>query len=81
MGVKEDPSDHKLLPPTLILSDTSEFPYSNNGGKGSTEISVSETLELGMKDLRWFMMGDDDTVFISDNLVRVSITILGIITQ
>ncbi|KAL1323743.1 hypothetical protein AAHE18_13G038800 [Arachis hypogaea] len=32
---------------------------------------VTETLKLGMKDVRWFMMGDDDTVFVVDNLVRV----------
>lgn len=32
---------------------------------------VSETLRLGLKDVRWFVMGDDDTVFVVENLVRV----------
>ncbi|KAJ6418001.1 hypothetical protein OIU84_001398 [Salix udensis] len=32
---------------------------------------VSETLKLGMNDVRWFVMGDDDTLFFPDNLVRV----------
>ncbi|KAG9159160.1 hypothetical protein Leryth_024925 [Lithospermum erythrorhizon] len=30
-----------------------------------------ETLRLGMENVRWFVMGDDDTVFVTDNLVRV----------
>jgi hypothetical protein len=32
---------------------------------------VSETLRLGLKDVRWFVMGDDDTVFVTENLIRV----------
>lgn len=32
---------------------------------------VSETLRLEWGDVRWFVMGDDDTVFFVENLVRV----------
>ncbi|KAI4310343.1 hypothetical protein MLD38_035327 [Melastoma candidum] len=32
---------------------------------------VSETLWMGLADVRWFVMGDDDTVFVTENLVRV----------
>ncbi|KAL6006759.1 hypothetical protein ACLOJK_032254 [Asimina triloba] len=62
------------LPPIKMSSDTSEFPYSNKQGhRSAIRISriVSETLRLGMEDVRWFVMGDDDTVFVVDNLVRV----------
>ncbi|KAI3411354.1 uncharacterized protein J3R85_018062, partial [Psidium guajava] len=48
--------------------------YTNRQGqRAALRISrvVSETLRLGMKDVRWFVMGDDDTVFIVDNVVRL----------
>nr|DAD47264.1 TPA_asm: hypothetical protein HUJ06_017201 [Nelumbo nucifera] len=62
------------LPPLKISGDTSRFSYKNRQGhRSAIRISriVSETLRLGMKDVRWFVMGDDDTVFIPENLVRV----------
>ncbi|KAL1345387.1 hypothetical protein HN51_019133 [Arachis hypogaea] len=62
------------LPEIRISSDTSNFKYTNNQGQRSAlRISrvVTETLKLGMKDVRWFVMGDDDTVFIVDNVVRM----------
>lgn len=30
---------------------------------------IKETYELGLKNVRWFVMGDDDTVFFTENLV------------
>ncbi|KAM7522274.1 hypothetical protein LguiA_012176 [Lonicera macranthoides] len=62
------------LPEIRISGDTSKLPYTNRQGQRSAlRISrvVSETLRLGMKDVRWFVMGDDDTVFMVDNVVRV----------
>ncbi|PRQ17612.1 hypothetical protein RchiOBHm_Chr7g0196881 [Rosa chinensis] len=62
------------LPPLKISGNTSGFGYTNKQGhRSAIRISriVSETLRLGLKDVRWFVMGDDDTVFITDNLVRV----------
>ncbi|KAK9127216.1 hypothetical protein Syun_016013 [Stephania yunnanensis] len=62
------------LPEIRISSDTSKFPYTNRQGKRSAlRISrvVSEAVRLGLKDVRWFVMGDDDTVFVVDNVVRV----------
>ncbi|KAJ6889049.1 hypothetical protein NC652_029983 [Populus alba x Populus x berolinensis] len=71
--VKNGTNDH-LLPPIKISSNTSPFKYENPIGHRSalrlTRI-VSETLKLGMKDVRWFVMGDDDTLFFPDNLVKV----------
>ncbi|KAI7744290.1 hypothetical protein M8C21_031068 [Ambrosia artemisiifolia] len=62
------------LPDIHISNDSSKFPYTNpDGDRSAIRISrvVSETLRLGMEDVRWFVMGDDDTVFIVENLVRV----------
>ncbi|RDX71412.1 hypothetical protein CR513_49251, partial [Mucuna pruriens] len=62
------------LPDIHISGDTSKFRYTNRQGQRSAlRISrvVTETLKLGMKDVRWFVMGDDDTVFMVDNVVRI----------
>nr|KYP58606.1 hypothetical protein KK1_014021 [Cajanus cajan] len=62
------------LPDIHISGDTSKFRYTNRQGQRSAlRISrvVTETLKLGLKDVRWFVMGDDDTVFMVDNVVRI----------
>lgn len=66
--------DSDELPPIRISGDTSKFAYKNRQGhRSAIRISriVSETFRLGLKDVRWFVMGDDDTVFVTDNLLRV----------
>ncbi|KAK6142081.1 hypothetical protein DH2020_012183 [Rehmannia glutinosa] len=73
-SVKISEKENKSLPEIRISGDTSSFDYTNKQGKRSAlRISrvVSETLRLGMKDVRWFVMGDDDTIFIVENLLRV----------
>ncbi|KAK9072904.1 hypothetical protein SSX86_009340 [Deinandra increscens subsp. villosa] len=70
--VKTLPDD--TLPPLKISGNTSGFAYRNKQGhRSAIRISriVSETVRLGMENVRWFVMGDDDTVFIVENLVRV----------
>jgi hypothetical protein len=32
---------------------------------------ISETFRLGLPDVHWFFMGDDDMVFVLENLVIV----------
>ncbi|KAK1374845.1 Transferring glycosyl group transferase [Heracleum sosnowskyi] len=62
------------LPPVKISGNTSRFAYKNRQGhRSAIRISriVSETLRLGMENVRWFVMGDDDTVFVTENLVRI----------
>ncbi|KAG7604525.1 hypothetical protein ISN45_At05g035980 [Arabidopsis thaliana x Arabidopsis arenosa] len=71
---EEDEEDEISLPPVKISGDTSKFPYKNKQGhRSAIRISriVTETLKLGLKDVRWFVMGDDDTVFVAENLIRV----------
>ncbi|KAK4787723.1 hypothetical protein SAY86_011556 [Trapa natans] len=73
-AVSSLPEEADSLPPVKISGDTSRFPYNNRKGhRSALRISriVSETLRLGLSDVRWFVMGDDDTVFVTDNLVRV----------
>ncbi|PUZ43099.1 hypothetical protein GQ55_9G634900 [Panicum hallii var. hallii] len=62
------------LPGIKISANTSGFPYTHGAGSRSalriTRI-VSESFRLGLPGARWFVMGDDDTVFFPDNLVDV----------
>ncbi|KAG7953027.1 hypothetical protein I3843_12G089900 [Carya illinoinensis] len=72
--VKTREVDEEDLPPVKISGDTSRFAYKNKQGhRSAIRISriVSETLRMGLEDVHWFVMGDDDTVFVTENLVRV----------
>ncbi|KAK4400883.1 hypothetical protein Sango_1194400 [Sesamum angolense] len=73
--VKTYKNETGSLPELRISGDTSKFRYTNKQGhRSAIRISriVSETLRLGgMDNVRWFVMGDDDTVFVTDNLVRI----------
>ncbi|KAI3667587.1 hypothetical protein L6452_42653 [Arctium lappa] len=65
---------NESLPEIHVSRDTSRFRYTNRQGtRSAIRISrvVSETMKLGFEDVRWVVMGDDDTVFILENLVRV----------
>eukprot|EP00253_Pinus_taeda_P000803 PITA_00803 len=60
--------------PIRISEDTSRFNYTHPQRiRSAIRISriVSETFRLGLPDVRWFVMGDDDTFFVPQNLVRV----------
>ncbi|XP_014752260.1 uncharacterized protein LOC100838262 [Brachypodium distachyon] len=62
------------LPGIKLSADTSSFPYTHGAGSRSAlRISriVSESFRLGLPGVRWFVMGDDDTVFFPDNLADV----------
>ncbi|KAG0594680.1 hypothetical protein M758_UG099100 [Ceratodon purpureus] len=62
------------VPPFRISANTSQFKYSRQkGNRAALRLSriVTETFRIGLKHVDWFVMGDDDTVFFTDNLVRV----------
>jgi len=62
------------LPIVLVSEDTSGFRYTHPLGHPSgIRISrvVCESFRLHLPDVRWFVMGDDDTIFSAENLVRV----------
>ncbi|KAF3533399.1 hypothetical protein DY000_02039156 [Brassica cretica] len=70
-GFDPDPA----LPPVTVSEDVSRFPYNFPGGlRSAIRVArvVKETVDRGdNKDVRWFVFGDDDTVFFVDNLVTV----------
>ncbi|KAG0555177.1 hypothetical protein KC19_12G150300 [Ceratodon purpureus] len=62
------------VPPVQVSEDTSTFSYTHPLGHPSgIRLSriVAETFRLGLPNVRWFVMGDDDTLFNTDNLLRV----------
>lgn len=66
--------DRDSLPPVMVSEDISRFRYTNPTGHPSgLRISriVIECFRLGVPNVRWFVLGDDDTVFNADNLVAV----------
>lgn len=69
-----DDDDELLLPKRMVSEDTSRFRYTNPMGHPSgLRIAriIKESFRLGFDDVRWFVLGDDDTLFNVDNLVDV----------
>ncbi|KAF5746042.1 hypothetical protein HS088_TW06G00207 [Tripterygium wilfordii] len=66
-------SSSSSLPPVCVSGDTSRFRYTCRGGlRSAIRVArvVSETVALNHSDVRWFVFGDDDTVFFPENLVK-----------
>ncbi|KAI3938848.1 hypothetical protein MKW98_018305 [Papaver atlanticum] len=64
---KEWPKDS---PPYRVSEDTGRFNYSSRTSNRIARIFL-ESYRLELKNVRWFVMGDDDTVFFNENLVTV----------
>lgn len=72
--VSTDIEDQNSLPQLKISTDTSKFGYTNKkGDRSALRLSriVSETVRIGLNDVRWIVLGDDDTFFVPDNLLKV----------
>ncbi|XP_038701866.1 uncharacterized protein LOC119998595 [Tripterygium wilfordii] len=57
-----------------VSADTSKFKYTCSwGSRSAVRITriVKESFQLGLQNIRWFVMGDDDTVFFLENLITV----------
>ncbi|XWS67109.1 hypothetical protein CRYUN_Cryun05aG0258700 [Craigia yunnanensis] len=74
----EKPPNDENLPPTSpqykISQDTSRFKYTSSyGSRSAVRMAriAKESFELGLGNVRWFVMGDDDTVFFLENLITV----------
>ncbi|KAB1994641.1 hypothetical protein ES319_D13G112600v1 [Gossypium barbadense] len=74
----EKPPNGENLPPTAppykISEDTSRFKYTSwYGSRSAVRMAriVKESFELGLDNVRWFVMGDDDTLFFLENLLTV----------
>ncbi|KAL9233750.1 hypothetical protein vseg_008706 [Gypsophila vaccaria] len=60
-----------------VSADTSRFPYSfPRGSRAALRVArvVKEAVELNPRGVRWFVFGDDDTLFFPENLVSVLAT-------
>ncbi|KAF6162997.1 hypothetical protein GIB67_021146 [Kingdonia uniflora] len=61
------------LPPLLISEDTSRFPYTYKSGlRSAIRVSriVKEIVDRNLTGVRWFVFGDDDTVFVPMNVAK-----------
>ncbi|KAI5584408.1 hypothetical protein BDE02_06G078600 [Populus trichocarpa] len=74
----QKPPENRTWPETSpeykVSADTSRFKYTcSYGSRSALRIAriVKESFELGEENVRWFVMGDDDTVFFIENLVMV----------
>ncbi|PIN18335.1 Galactosyltransferase [Handroanthus impetiginosus] len=68
-----DQSDVNSVPRICVSEDTSRFRYTfRNGLRSAIRVArvVSETVALNYSDVRWFVFGDDDTIFFPENLVK-----------
>ena len=61
----------KNSPPYRVSEDWSRFKYSSSQAAVRIARIVSESFRVGLPNVRWFVMGDDDTVFFTENLVSV----------
>ncbi|CAN6928773.1 unnamed protein product [Brassica oleracea] len=62
------------LPPIIVSEDSSRFRYTNPTGHPSgLRISriAMESFRLSLPGVRWFILGDDDTIFNVNNLLAV----------
>ncbi|XP_004487371.1 uncharacterized protein [Cicer arietinum] len=66
--------DDVSLPPLCVSEDTSNFHYTYKPGGLRSAIRVArvvkETVELNHSNVRWYVFGDDDTIFFPENLVK-----------
>lgn len=73
-NITSNHDDENSLPPVCISGDTTKFRYTYRGGlRSAIRVArvVSETVALNHTDVRWFVFGDDDTVFFPENLLKV----------
>ncbi|XP_022726082.1 uncharacterized protein LOC111282317 isoform X1 [Durio zibethinus] len=65
--------NNSTLPPICISEDTSRFHYTYRGGlRSAIRVArvVVETVALNYSNVRWYIFGDDDTVFFPENLAK-----------
>ncbi|CAL9125036.1 hypothetical protein MUK42_02980 [Musa troglodytarum] len=76
-GVPRAPRNSSLarsLPPVRVSEDISRFRYTNpTGNPSGLRIAriLAETVRIGHRGARWFVLVDDDTIICPENLVAV----------
>lgn len=63
---------NKNVPAVKVSSpEWTRFKYSSSRSAVRIARIISDSVKLRLPDVRWFVMGDDDTVYYTDNLVSV----------
>lgn len=62
---------HDVLVPYKISQGWTQFRFLHSASAVRIARIVYESFRLGLPNVRWFVMGDDDTVFFPENLVTV----------
>ncbi|KAE9600701.1 hypothetical protein Lal_00046136 [Lupinus albus] len=71
---KQHASNDSSLPPLCISEDSSRFRYTYRGGlRSAIRVArvVKETVALNHSNVRWYVFGDDDTIFFPENIVKI----------
>ncbi|CAN4097719.1 unnamed protein product [Withania somnifera] len=58
-------------PPYRLSSDWKKFKFTNSQSAVRISRVVVDSFQAGLPNARWFVMGDDDTIFFIENLVTV----------
>ncbi|XP_075084111.1 uncharacterized protein LOC107821451 [Nicotiana tabacum] len=58
-------------PPYRISSDWKKFKFTSSQSAVRISRVIVDSFRVGLPNARWFVMGDDDTVFFTENLVTV----------
>ncbi|KAF3530875.1 hypothetical protein DY000_02043432 [Brassica cretica] len=68
----ENNSDNRFSIPVRVSdSGWTRFRFSSSRAAVRIARTIWDSYKLNLPDVRWFVMGDDDTVFFTDNLVKV----------
>ncbi|KAG6760187.1 hypothetical protein POTOM_036690 [Populus tomentosa] len=68
----ESHQSNKNVPAVKVSSpEWTRFKYSSSRSAVRIARIISDSVKLRLPDVRWFVMGDDDTVYYTDNLVSV----------
>ena len=70
---EENVNNDDSLPPLCVSQDTSQFPYTyKTGHRSAIRVArvVKETVALNHSGVRWYVFGDDDTIFFPHNLLK-----------
>ncbi|XP_020207384.1 uncharacterized protein LOC109792387 [Cajanus cajan] len=73
LSVVEEKDNGTSLPPLCVSEDTSRFGYTYRGGmRSAIRVArvVKETVALNYSHVKWYVFGDDDTLFFPRNLVK-----------
>lgn len=58
-------------PPYRVSSDWKKFKFTSSQSAVRISRVVVDSFRVGLPNVRWFVMGDDDTIFFTENLVTV----------